>query len=495
MSGYRLLMVISRFPLPSYRAILLSMNEQVLKLCEAVRKAGGRAMLVGGWVRDYLLGIQSKDFDIEVYGVEPERLRSLLETLAHVNAVGEHFSVYKLAFRNLKPAAPTADLNPETSSLKQDEAERFEIDVSIPRRESKSGRGHRGFVIEGDPTMSFQEAARRRDFTINAILYDPLTDEIVDPFDGAQDLKRRTLRAVAADTFVEDSLRVLRAVQFAARFEMTVEPDTVELCCGIDLTDLPRERVWGEVEKLLTLAERPSIGLDTALQLGALDKLFPEIRSLAGFQIKAASGREIDAFTHTKLSLDEAVKLTRDLPTAKRISAMLAVLCFDLDRSFAESNDQILDYREVNVEQARALINKFGLYTIDGYDVRGQTLALVREHLKPREFYQNRDQITDGDFRRLAQRVNLDLLYRVAKARSLSLDLSPLAEDWFIEKARALGVEHGPPPPLLQGRDLLKVGFAPGPRMGEVLRRIYELQLDGDVTTLEEAIAAARRFA
>ena len=201
-------------------------------------------MLVGGWVRDYLLGIESKDFDIEVYGVEPERLRTLLEEIAPVNAVGGQFAVYKLAFYG----APSVD--PQTT-------DRVEIDVSIPRRESKSGRGHRGFTIEGDPQMSFEEAARRRDFTVNAILFDPLTDEIIDPFGGATDLKARLLRAVADDTFIEDSLRVLRAVQLAARFEMSVEPRTAELCRTIDLADLPHERIWGEIEKLLTMADAP----------------------------------------------------------------------------------------------------------------------------------------------------------------------------------------------------------------------------------------------
>ncbi|HVG22303.1 MAG TPA: hypothetical protein VNI02_24915 [Blastocatellia bacterium] len=468
------------------------MNEQVLKLCEAVREAGGRAMLVGGWVRDYLLGIESKDFDIEVYGVEPDRLRTLLETLAQVNTVGEHFSVYKLAFRNSESNSSTADLKAEVSNLKPQVAERFEIDVSIPRRESKAGRGHRAFIIEGDPAMSFQEAARRRDFTMNAILYDPLTDEVVDPFDGARDLSRRVLRAVAADTFVEDSLRVLRAVQFAARFEMTVDPETADLCRGIDLADLPRERVWGEVEKLLTLAERPSLGLDTALELDVLDKLLPEVRALAGCRMATDSDIEIDAFTHTKRALDEAVKLTRDLSTAKRITVMLAVLCSDLGRPFDESGDGSFDYAEASIAPAQAVIKRFGLYTLDGYNVRAIALALVREHLKPRDFYRERDRITDGDFRRLAQVVNLDLLYRVAKAHSLALAPPPVAEEWFIERARALGVDEGPPRPLLQGRHLLKIGFTPGPRMGEVLRRVYELQLDGEVTNLEEALAAAR---
>src|SRR5947207_1828163 len=189
------------------------MNADLLSLCEAVRNAGGRAMLVGGTVRDRLLGRESKDFDVEVYRLGPEHLRKVLQRIGRVNAVGEHFSVYKLVFFS--------------SSTEGDSQERVEIDVSLPRRESKSGRGHRGFVIEGDPSMTFAEAARRRDFTINAILYDPLTNETVDPYDGQEDLRNRLVRVVASDTFIEDSLRVLRAVQLAARFEMTIEPATI----------------------------------------------------------------------------------------------------------------------------------------------------------------------------------------------------------------------------------------------------------------------------
>ena len=446
------------------------MRREVLKVCHAVHEAGGRAMLVGGWVRDYLLGIQSKDFDIEVYGLEPSRLRAVLETIASVNTVGEQFSVYKLAFKS------------------PDEG-RFEIDVSIPRRESKSGRGHRGFVIEGDPQMTFEEAARRRDFTINAILYDPLTDETVDPFGGARDLRQRVLRAVSADTFIDDSLRVLRAVQFAARFEMTVDPQTVELCRTIDLTDLPRERIWGEVEKLLTFANQPSIGLDCALELGVLDKLFPKIRALAGSQ-------NDQLFTHTKRSLDEAVKLTGDLSKEKRVTVMLAALCHKLGKPVAEiAGDEDKLIIEATVERTRSVMNRLGLHTIAGYDVRAQVTALVREQLKPLEFYQRLDRTTDGDFRRLAQRVEIDLLYRVSKACALAAGLSTLAQDWFIEKARALRVEHGPPAPLFQGRHLIELGIAPGPQMGDLLRRIYDLQLDGQITTLEEAFAAARRLA
>src|SRR5260221_14148982 len=180
-------------------------------IAAAVRDAGGRALIVGGWVRDRLLGRDSKDIDIEVFGIDADRLRRMLGAFGRVETVGESFQVYK-----------TGD-----------------IDVSLPRRESKSGRGHRGFDITGDPSMRLEDAARRRDFTINAIAWDPLTNEYLDPFDGRVDLARRVLRVVDPKTFADDSLRVLRAVQFAARFNLTLEQDTREICRAIPLDDLP----------------------------------------------------------------------------------------------------------------------------------------------------------------------------------------------------------------------------------------------------------------
>ncbi len=245
--------------------------EKIMRLARAVRDAGGRALMVGGCVRDRLMGRAAKDWDVEVYGVEPARLRAILDRLGRVNVVGEAFTVYKLG---------------------------HDLDVSLPRRERKTGRGHRGFVIEGDPAMPVAEAARRRDFTVNAILEDPLTGELFDPFGGRADIERRLIRAVAPETFVEDSLRVLRAAQFAARFEFEIEPATVELCRSIDLTDLPPERVWGELEKLLLGARRPSIGFEWLDRLGATAQLFPEVEALKGVRAGkrlAPRGRRVRA--------------------------------------------------------------------------------------------------------------------------------------------------------------------------------------------------------
>jgi len=226
--------------------------EKVIALARAVRDAGGRALHVGGSVRDVIMGAQPKDWDLEVYGIEPAQLRDLLDRFGPVNVVGEAFTVYKLG---------------------------SDLDVSLPRRDRKSGRGHRGFVIEGDPSMSFVDAARRRDFTINAILQDPLTDETIDPFAGQEDIENKVLRAVSAETFADDSLRVLRAAQLAARLEFAIAPETIALCRTVDLSDLPAERVWGELEKLL-FARRPSIGLNWLRELRVIEQLFPELEAL-----------------------------------------------------------------------------------------------------------------------------------------------------------------------------------------------------------------------
>lgn len=454
--------------------------EKILKLANAVRSAGGRALLVGGCVRDELMGRQPKDWDLEVYGVEPALLRDLLAQFGKVNAVGEAFTVYKLGPH---------------------------LDVSLPRRERKSGRGHRGFIIEGEPSMTIREAASRRDFTINAILQDPLSAEIIDPFDGRADIGARTLRAVLRATFPEDSLRVLRAAQFAARFGFQIEPETVELCRSIDLSDLPAERVWGEIEKMLLRAQRPSFGLEWLLKLGVLDQLFPEIKALVDVPQEPEWHPEGDVFVHTCLTLDRARELIEELPYPKQVTVMLAALAHDFGKpsttAFVDGRTRSREHEEAGVAPTERFLDRLNIHTLDGYEVRRQVIALVRDHLKPGEFYKKREQVGNGAFRRLARKCELDLLYRVAKADSLGRNAEWVprekwfdaeAQEWFIARARELEVESQAPKPILLGRHLLALGLKPGPRVGEIAKAIYEMQLDGRVTTLEEAREAAERL-
>jgi tRNA nucleotidyltransferase (CCA-adding enzyme) len=441
-------------------------------IARAVRDAGGRALFVGGSVRDRIMGRESKDIDVEVFGIPADRLKTLLESLGRVDVVGESFQVFKAG----------------------------DVDVSLPRRESKSGRGHRGFEVTGDPSMTIEDAARRRDFRINAILWDPLTDEYLDPFDGRGDIDRRVLRVVDPATFSDDSLRVLRAIQFAARFEFTLDAEARALCRAMPLDDLPAERVWGEVEKLL-LAPKPSIGLALALEVGIVEKLWPELKALDGCPQEPEWHPEGDVWVHNLQVIDQARTRIDDLPRPQQLAIMLGAVCHDLGKpattKFEDGRIRSRDHEEQGVAPAMALLDRLNVHSIDGYDVRGQVAGLTAQHLKPGAWYKVRDEVGDGAFRRLAAKVDLELLARLAKSDCLGREPGTFdctAMDWFLERARQLGVEHKPPGPILLGRHLLELGVKPGPRVGEILKAVYEQQMDGSVTTLEQAIEAARRL-
>lgn len=455
--------------------------QKVLLICKTIRREGGRALLVGGCVRDELMGIVPKDYDVEVYGIEPKKLRRILNDLfGDVDIVGASFSVYKVS---------------------------KDLDISIPRRERKVSRGHRGFIVEGDPFMSFHEACSRRDFTVNAILKDPLTGEIIDPFNGQADIKAKLLRHVSEKTFPEDSLRVLRACQFAARLEFDIYDETVELCRRIDVTDLPKERVWGEIEKILLKAGRPSIGLSWMRDLNVNRQLFPELEALVNVPQEPEWHPEGDVWTHTLMVVDEARKLIDDLDYPRKVTVMLAALCHDFGKpettAYIDGRWRSIEHAEKGVPIAEKFLDKLGIFTIDGFPVREQVLQIVRYHLKPGEFYKSREIIGDGAFRRLARKVELELLYRVARADSLGRNPDWLpperrftaeAQEWFINKARALQVEIEPPKPILMGRHLIALGLKPSPLFGEILESVYQKQLDGEIKTLDEAINEAKRL-
>ena len=451
------------------------------QIARAVRDAGGRALVVGGWVRDRLMGSStppgegqpSKDVDIEVFGVPADRLRGLLAAFGSVNAVGESFTVYKVG----------------------------DIDVSLPRRESKTGRGHKGFTVTGDPSMPIEEAARRRDFTINAIAFDPLTGEYLDPFDGRGDIARRVLRAVDARTFGDDSLRVLRGLQFAARFAFDMDAATKDLCRTIPLDDLPAERVWGEIEKLLLRARRPSVGFALALELGVIERLFPELDALVGCPQEPEWHPEGDVWVHTLLVIDQARDRIDDLDCPRQVAVMLGAVCHDLGKpattAFIDGRIRSLDHEEQGVPPAASLLDRLNVHSLQGFDVRREVLGIVANHLKPGMFAKAQPPVGDGAYRRLAQKVDLELLARVAasdcEGRGGGFDCS--AMDRFLERAHALGVEHAPPAPFVLGRHLVELGVAPGPALGDVLREVYERQLDGTAADFDAAFALARELA
>ncbi|MCM3880351.1 MAG: hypothetical protein ND807_09605 [Vicinamibacterales bacterium] len=442
---------------------------EIEPIAKAVRARGGRALVVGGWVRDRLLGLTSKDVDLEIFGIPATDLPALLQPFGKVEPIGQSFPVYKIGT----------------------------IDIGLPRRESKAGRGHKGFAVEGDPTMSLEDAARRRDFTINAISWDPLAEEYIDPFGGRADLQRRILRIVDRATFGDDSLRALRAVQFAARFDLTLDEETAQLCRSIRLDDLPPERVWGEIEKLLLRATRPSIGFALMRDLGIVDQLFPELKALIGCEQEPEWHPEGDVWVHTLMVIDQARSRIGDLDRADALAIMLAAVTHDFGKpattAVIDGRIRSLNHEEAGVAPAAAWLDRLNIHSIDGKDVRRQVLGLTAHHLKPGMLYKVRHELTDGAFRRLSQKVDLELLARVAKSdclgRTGEFDCS--AMDWFLERARDLGVDRRPPKPLLLGRHLLDLGMKPGPEMGELLKKVYDRQLDGEISTTEGAITCA----
>jgi len=346
------------------------------------------------------------------------------------------------------------------------------VDVSLPRRDSKAGPGHRGIAVHGDPDLPLAEAARRRDFTVNAILYEPFAAEVVDPWGGRSDLLARRLRAVDAGTFGDDPLRALRGVQLAARFELGVDPATAALCASMPLQELPAERVFGEIEKLLLLAGQPSRGLRLLREWGMLPAVAPPLLPLADTPQDPEWHPEGDVWTHTLLAMDvaaglvarhrsEAAEPDRRLDHARALTVMLAVLCHDLGKPattvFDRGRLRSPGHEEAGLPPTEALLDRLKVHTLHGYDVRGQVLARA------------------------------DCLGRTG-------DFPPVAMDWFRARVEALAVERAAPRPLLQGRDLLALGLVPGPQIGRVLRAVYEGQLDGSVGDREQALAEARRL-
>ena len=460
----------------------LELPKGLRDLVDALHAAGGRPFLVGGAVRDGLRGLPVKDFDVEVFGLPADRLETVLHQHGRVDAVGQAFRVYKLSG---VPGVEGA------------------LDVALPRRDSKKGPGHRGIGVEGDPGMSVAEAARRRDFTMNAMLFDPRTGEVTDPWGGRRDLEARVLRAVDPRTFGEDPLRALRAVQLAARYELAVDPATAGLCAAMPIAELPAERVFGEIEKLLLRARTPSRGLALLAEWGMLPVVAPELVPLKDTPQDPDWHPEGDVWTHTLQVVDEAAPLAAELAPdrPRQLAVMLGALLHDLGKAtttrFEDGRIRSRGHEEAGVPPTGALLGRWCVHTLLGYDVRGQVLALVAQHLKPGLLYDDRTRVSDGAIRRLAAKCEPDLLYRVARADCLGRRpgaFEPVAMEWFKERVQALDVARRAPEPILKGRDVLALGVPPGPDVGRLVRAVYERQLDGAVTTVEEARAEARRI-
>ena len=433
------------------------LDPRCIAIAKAVRNSGGRALVVGGWVRDHLLGAQSKDVDVEVFGLGVERLQALLADYGNVHAVGRAFGVFRVGG--------------------------IDVDFSLPRRDSKRGPGHRGFDVIPDPSLDFAEAARRRDLTVNSIGIDPLTGEVLDPHGGRRDLERRELRATDPGRFPEDPLRGLRVAQLAARLVMAPDAELVGLCRTLDLSELSGERVFDELRKLLLRAAKPSTGFRFLEDTGLL-RFFPELDALRGVPQDPEWHPEGDVWVHTLMVLDVAAGL-RSSGGDEDLALMLGALCHDLGKPAATErvDGRIRSYRHDvgGVAPTRALLERI---RAPGALVDG-VAALVEHHLAPALFIRNG--ATAKGYRRLARKLeragtSIELLVRVARADHLGRTTADAvagrfdAGDAFLEAARAHSVEHTAPRDAVLGRHLIERAMEPGPGFGPILERCREIQ-------------------
>jgi len=448
-----------------------NVRDAVLNIANMVRDVGGRALMVGGSVRDLLMDSKSvKDVDIEVFGVEPERLQRILGERYAFDPCGVSFGVLKL--------------------------QHLDIDVSLPRRETKRGIGHKGFMMDSDPSLSIADAASRRDFTVNAMYYDPLTGEIEDPFGGMADLQNKVLRHVSPK-FVEDPLRVLRGMQFIARFDLHAAPETISICRTMSIEDLPPERLFEEWSKLLIKGREIGKGLDFLRMTGWV-RYFPELNRLIGCRQDPKWHPEGDVWNHTCLCLDAFAKRRIGIDDEDLIVGF-AVLCHDLGKPATTKrmggHIRSLGHDEAGIKPTLSFLRRL----TNEERILREVPPLVKCHMQPFALWKSR--AGDAAIRRLAMKVvRIDRLLRVARAddegrppemsggTSAGEDLA-----WLAAAAERLKIAAKAPKPILMGRDLIAMGFKPSVQFGKWLNDCFEAQLDGKFADHDGAVDYFKR--
>jgi tRNA nucleotidyltransferase (CCA-adding enzyme) len=445
----------------------LELPTDLRAMLEAVRRVG-RPRLAGGGVRDWLLGITPKDFDVEVAGVDFETLQRTLTPFGPTDIVGRSFGVIKVRSRSSGT----------------------EYDFSLPRRESKTGAGHRGFAVAPDPQLSDADAAARRDFTVNAIALDPFSGDLIDPHGGRRDLEARVLRHTSP-AFTEDPLRVLRAFQLAARFDFSLAPETAALCRSIvdSYAELPVERVWGEWEKWAAKSTKPSRGLAILEETGWL-KHFPEISALRGTPQEPEWHPEGDVFTHTQFCLDALVTFPawKESEPSRRRLLSFAVLAHDFGKpptTHQAEKRGAIRWVSPGHESAGGPISKDFLRRIGApLEFDTPVCALVVSHLA---HHHGNTTFTDTSVRRLARKLQPATIDDLALVMRADADgrpplVSPEIHqriDELLAKAHGLALADTGPKPIVLGRHLIQLGMKPGPTFKPLLDAAFEAQLDG----------------
>ncbi|MBQ6389048.1 MAG: tRNA nucleotidyltransferase [Mogibacterium sp.] len=453
------------------RAVLQGTDElnrdTARRIARLVDAAGGRVFYVGGFVRDKLLGIDNKDVDIEVHGVEPAALQTILREVGTLLSYGESFGIYSLAGVG--------------------------IDIAMPRRERKTGTGHRDFEVDVDPFIGTYEAARRRDFTINALMEDVLTGEIVDHFGGRDDLAAGVIRHIDDVTFAEDPLRVLRGAQFAARFGFTIAPETVSLCRTMDLSDLSKERIEEELQKALLKADRPSIFFEMMREMGQLDVWFPELEQLIGLEQDPLFHPEGDVWTHTMEVIDRAAQV-RD-KCSDPYAFMLLALTHDLGKivTTEEIKGRIHSYE--HEIKGLPLVESFVRRITGEKAVIDYVLNMVPLHMRPNVLAYSKPAVKSTNRMFDAAVCPEDLIYFAMADRPVISGTDQFTGDSDFLFERLDVYKEMMERPHVRGRDLIEAGLEPGEYFGELLDYAHKLRLAGidRDAALKQVLAYARR--
>lgn len=449
---------------------MINRYRTLIPLIEHLSSYNITPIFVGGCVRDHLLGNDSLDIDIELYGLEnTDTLAKILKPFGKINEVGKSFGVFKFRY------------------------EGYAIDLSLPRTENKSAKGHKGFEIQTYSEIDFATASRRRDFTINSMGYNPKICTLLDPYNGTADLSAKILRCVDPATFVEDPLRILRAVQFAARFDLTCNPQLLTLCSQMisqgALKELPKERIFEEFKKLFLLSLKPSIGMELLREMGALP-FFTPLDLYEHTPQDSTTHPEGNVWIHTLMALDKMAAL-RCGDTKKDLTRVFAVLLHDCGKP----HTTIIEDGKINAPhhaKEGVEIGRIFLENItDEHGLCEAVLPLIRHHGAVRKIHGK----TDSDILRLSTQACIEDLIVVAEADFLGRSFNGTppttfeAGSWLHTHALQLGVLSSPPLPLIMGRDLIALGLTPGITFKKILAHSYEAQLDQQFFTKSEANA------
>jgi len=444
------------------------MTKTAEKIAIAVNDAGGKTFYVGGFVRDELLGIENRDVDIEVHGIEPDALYEILKTIGEPLTFGRSFGVFALRGED--------------------------IDIAMPRRERATGAGHRDFEIDVDPYIGTENAARRRDFTINSLMRDVLTGELIDHFGGREDLDKGVIRHIDAATFVEDPLRVLRGAQFAARFGFEIAGETIDLCGGIDLSALSKERVEEELKKALLKAEKPSIFFGELRRMDQLDVWFPELRQLIGLEQDPVFHPEGDVWTHTMEVLDRAAAMRSKV--SDPYSFMLLSLTHDLGKIVTTEKIKGRIHAYEHEIKGMPLVESFIRRLTNEKDVIAYVKNMVPLHMRPNVSAYSRPSVKSTNRMFDEAVAPEDLIWFAEADKPVFAGSDEFSGDrgFLLERLRMF--EETMARPYVMGRDLIEAGITPGEDFTEILAYAHKLRLAGieKESALKQVLSYARKL-